>query len=326
MTQNRTSPAIRPAGQKAKPDLLTAEKLAGPKSAQIDLIDRPVFSLFTETTVTGEFQPHVHTKAQLMYVIDGVLTVEADGGIWTVPPKCAFWIPGGIVHKGRVVGHINIGNLYLDPSLTTDMHQKCGILFVQPFLRELIMRFDNTLPTNATREANLIAVLRDELIAAPLEPIHLPMPTDRRLRRLTETMLAQPDLRFTISEWGARVGASNRTLTRLFQRETGMSFTRWRQQLHIGIALQRLAAGDSVTTIAGDLGYESLSAFISMFRRMLGSSPTHYFADRQELTQPDETNKNTGDTATPTGEDTPPSDAEISADIVILKRSPHIKS
>ncbi|MFP3802688.1 helix-turn-helix domain-containing protein, partial [Paraburkholderia sp. SIMBA_027] len=88
--------------------------------------------------------------------------------------------------------------------------------------------------------------LLDELQGAPLEPLHLPMPTDRRLRRLAETLVDDPAVRFTIEEWGARVGASNRTLTRLFLKETGMSFVRWRQQLHIGLALQRLASGQSV--------------------------------------------------------------------------------
>jgi AraC-like DNA-binding protein len=124
--------------------------------------------------------------------------------------------------------------------------------------------------------------LLDELQAAPLEPLRLPMPTDRRLRRLSETLMDDPALRFTIEEWGARVGASNRTLTRLFQRETGMSFGRWRQQLHIGLALQRLASGQSVTNIAFDLGYENTSAFIAMFRRMLGTTPARYFSDVAE--------------------------------------------
>ena len=123
----------------------------------------------------------------------------------------------------------------------------------------------------------MAAVLFDELKAAPLEPIHLPMPRDRRLRRLAEAMIEKPDSRFTIDEWGARIGASQRTVSRLFQSETGMSFTRWRQQLHVGLALQRLAAGDLVTNIAGDLGYESVSAFIAMFRRMLGTTPARYF-------------------------------------------------
>ncbi|MBN8944976.1 MAG: helix-turn-helix transcriptional regulator [Rhizobiales bacterium] len=241
---------------------------------------RPVFSLITEMTFVGETAPHHHAKAQLMYVVSGVLTVRAAGGIWTVPPRCALWIPGGVSHAGRMAGHIKIGSLYIDPALAAPLGRDCGILFVQPLLRELILRFDTEAPPMAmdpAREARLLAVLLDELVAAPLEPIHLPMPDDRRLRRLTEAMIENPGLRCTIDEWGARVGASNRTLSRLFQRETGMSFLRWRQQLHVGLALQRLAQGEQVTTIAGDLGYESVSAFITMFRRMLGTTPARYF-------------------------------------------------
>ncbi|WP_375786967.1 helix-turn-helix transcriptional regulator [Bradyrhizobium sp. Pha-3] len=246
---------------------------------RIDDIPQAVFSLITETTFVGETAPHHHAKAQLMYVIGGVLTVEAEGGIWTVPPHCALWIPSGISHAGRMAGHIKIGSLYIDPNLTEKLDPRCGILFVQPFLHELIRRFDTESPlmnVDRDRRARLIAVLLDELIAAPLQPIYLPMPTDRRLRRLTESMIENPAQRFTIDEWGTRVGASNRTLSRLFQRETGLSFLRWRQQLHVGLALQRLAQGHLVTTIAGDLGYESVSAFIAMFRRMLGTTPARY--------------------------------------------------
>ncbi|WP_319025385.1 AraC family transcriptional regulator [Rhizobium terrae] len=248
----------------------------------VDDVPRPVFSLAAEAAFVGETEPHRHNKAQLMYVISGVLTVRAARGVWTVPPHCALWIPSGASHAGRVVGHIKIVSLYIDPTLVTPFDQDCGILFVQPFLRELILRFDIGSPPvtmDCDREARLIAVLLDELAAAPLEPIHLPMPNDRRLRRLTEAMIENPGVRFTIDEWGARVGASNRTLSRLFQRETGMSFVRWRQQLHVGLALQRLAQGDLVTNIAGDLGYESVSAFISMFRRMLGTTPARYFGE-----------------------------------------------
>jgi AraC-like DNA-binding protein len=111
------------------------------------------------------------------------------------------------------------------------------------------------------------------------------MPNDIRLRRLTEAMVENPALRFTIDEWGARVGASNRTLSRLFQQETGLSFGRWRQQLHVGLALQRLAKGDQVTTVAGDLGYESVSAFIAMFRKMLGTTPSRYFDEAFQHTE-----------------------------------------
>lgn len=249
---------------------------------ELDGTSRPVFGLITEATFVGETAPHRHRKAQLMYVISGVLTVQAAGGIWTVPPHCALWIPSGVPHAGRMAGHIKIASLYMEPALTAPIDRDCGILFVQPFLRELILRFDSDTSLadmDREREARLISVLLDELMAAPLEPIHLPMPNDRRLRRLTDSMIENPGLRFTIDEWGARVGASNRTLSRLFQRETGMSFIRWRQQLHIGLALQRLAHGELVTNIASDLGYESVSAFISLFRRMLGTTPARYFGE-----------------------------------------------
>lgn len=251
-----------------------------PGSNTVDELPQAVFSLITEMTFVGETAPHHHNKAQLMYVMSGVLTVEASGGIWTVPPHCALWIPSGVSHAGRVAGHIKIGSLYIDPALTEGLGDHCGILFIQPFLRHLILRFDTDAPAvhmDRERRARLVAVLFDELIAAPVEPIHLPMPTDRRLRRLTESMVENPAQRFTIEEWGARVGASSRTLSRLFQRETSLSFLRWRQQLHVGLALQRLAQGELVTTIAGDLGYENVSAFIAMFRRMLGTTPARYF-------------------------------------------------
>lgn len=250
-----------------------------------DQVPRSVVGLTIELASIRETEPHRHRKAQLLYVISGVITIETietSGGIWTVPPHCAIWIPSGVAHFARSTGQVTVGSLYVDPALAGSLRDGCGILFVQPLLRELLLRFisgPSLYPEGDTREARLVSVLLDELQAAPLEPLHLPMPGDRRLRRLVETLIEDPAVRFTIEEWGARVGASNRTLTRLFQRETGMSFVRWRQQLHIGLALQRLASGQSVRNIAFDLGYESPSAFIAMFRRTLGTTPARYFTE-----------------------------------------------
>lgn len=253
-----------------------------PELEDPDLVPRAVIGTMVELASIDELDAHRHRKAQLLYVLSGALTVETSNGVWTVPPHCAIWIPSDTPHTARSVSRVTVGNLYIEPSLAGPLSDDCGILFVQPLLRELLLRFiagPLLYPEGDTRETRLVAVLLDELRAAPLEPLHLPMPKDRRLRRLVDTLIDDPSLRFTIEEWGARVGASNRTLTRLFQRETGMSFIRWRQQLHIGLTLQRLASGQSVTTIALDLGYESTSAFIAMFRRMLGTTPARYFAE-----------------------------------------------
>ncbi len=255
-------------------------EIAPLKLPSVDEVARPLFGLVTEAELAGETELHQHDKAQLLYVVNGAVAIVAAGGVWTVPPNCALWIPGGTPHYGRGAGRIQAGSLYVEPALAPGLGDRCAILFIRPLLRELIAAFvaeERPLDRDAAREARLAAVLLDELAAAPIEPLHLPMPTDRRLRRLADALLVEPSTRFTVAEWGARIGASDRTLSRLFQRDTGMSLVRWRQQLHVGLALRRLAAGDLVSTIAADLGYESVSAFIAMFRRLLGTTPARYF-------------------------------------------------
>ncbi len=247
-----------------------------------DKIPRAVVGLSIELAIIEGTEGHRHQKAQLLYVISGVITIETSTGIWTVPPQCAIWIPAGVTHRARAAGQVSIGSLYIDPDLAGSFRKECGIVFIQPLLRELILRFvrePQYYPEGETRETRLVLVLLDELQSAPVESLHLPMPRDRRLYLMAQTLHDDPSLRFTLEEWGARVGASNRTISRLFQLETGMSFGCWKRQLHIGLGLQRLAMGESVNNIAIVLGYESTSAFIAMFRRILGTTPTRYFSE-----------------------------------------------
>ena len=69
---------------------------------------------------------------------------------------------------------------------------------------------------------------------------------------------------------------SRRAFTRLFRPETGTSFVAWRQQACLLAALPRLIAGEPVTLVALDLGYDNPAAFTAMFKRSLGLSPRHY--------------------------------------------------
>ena len=128
--------------------------------------------------------------------------------------------------------------------------------------------------------ARLTGVLLDELAAAQVEDLHLPMPADPRLRRIADEMLEAPAGRGTLQSWAKRAGMSERTLERLIGRETGMSFGRWRQQLGVVLAVKWLAGGASIQAVAADLGYESVPSFVTMFRKALGTSPGRYMAER----------------------------------------------
>lgn len=71
---------------------------------------------------------------------------------------------------------------------------------------------------------------------------------------------------------------SRRAFTRLFRREAGLSFAAWRQQACLVAALPRLLVGESVTSVAIDLGYGSPSTFTTMFKRILGAAPRRYLS------------------------------------------------
>jgi len=225
---------------------------------------------------------HRHRKGELLLAMQGALTCEVDGGLWIVPPRSAIWVPGGVLHKFEAAGTLECYIAFIDPSVASDLPPTCCALTATPLLRELLIR-SASLPAmyeDGGIESHLVTLLLDEIAIAPPGNLHLPMPTDARLRAMVEMITAHPADRSTIRTWARRVGMSERTLARAFNSQAGMSFGRWQRQLHLMLAVQWLAAGASVQQVADDLGYESASSFVSMFRRKLGSPPARYMSER----------------------------------------------
>ena len=153
------------------------------------------------------------------------------------------------------------------------------VLAVSPLLRELILRAC-ALPLSydeAGPAGRLMTLILDEIAALPTVALDLPLPRDARLGRICRALSAEPGATHTLSDWGREAGASPRTLARLFVKETGLTFAAWRQQARLLAATAMLGAGEPITRIALDLGYESPSAFTAMFKRALGAPPSHYF-------------------------------------------------
>lgn len=122
----------------------------------------------------------------------------------------------------------------------------------------------------------LIQVLLTELSRMPVTGVRLPVSSDARLQSVAESIIGASTVRKGLSDWARYIGMSRRSLARLVVKETGLSFGRWRQQLLLVIAIQKLSDGVSVQQTAWDLGYESVTAFITMFKKALGTSPGKY--------------------------------------------------
>lgn len=240
------------------------------------------YGFASETFGDFELKPHHHKKSQILLVQRGALSCEVEGGLWVVPPRSALWIPGGMQHAIKMTGALEGYGAFIAPDVDPRLPTTCCAVSVTPLMREILFRAA-ALPLlykEGGPNSRILAVLLDELAAATVEDLHLPMPTDPRLRRIVGLMMASPENRGSLDAWAHKAGMSTRTLGRIISRETGMSFGRWRQQLAVVLAVKWLAGGASIQQVTSDLGYESVPSFVTMFRKALGVSPGRYMAER----------------------------------------------
>jgi len=222
---------------------------------------------------------HFHDRDQIVYASRGVMTVRTSAGTWVVPTQRAVWIPAAVPHTITMSGSVAMRTLYLRPRLAKVLPRSCCVINVSGLLKELILEACNfaTLTKSIQSQRHLINVIVDQLKAIQMVPLQLPNLSDRRALRVAEALVADPSNRQPLAQICKRAGAGKRTIERLFQEEVGMTFGRWRQQLRLMQAMRLLAEGAKVTYAALEAGYSTPSAFISMFRKALGTTPTLYF-------------------------------------------------
>lgn len=223
---------------------------------------------------------HRHDHCQFVFVDSGTVIVMTGGAFWLVPANHGLWIPAMTDHAFHMTTAVKMNTIYVLKSIALDeRYQRCCVIQVSVLLRELISRvlaFEAPYHPESP-EGRLVAVLLDEIGAAPAARLTAPFPHDPRLQKLARTIARDPGNSTQLDEWASHLGASKRTIARLFQKDTGMSFIQWRQQIRLFGALQQLAEGKAVTEVAMTFGYNSTSAFISLFKKNLGTTPSRYF-------------------------------------------------
>ncbi len=244
-----------------------------------DFLERPIILRAIDMEAGVRVAPHRHRWGQLAYSSKGIIIVSTEDGRWMVPPERAVWIPPNVAHAVNTTAKAKFRSIHISVVHSRKLPSECQVLVVSPLLRELIFRAESISRDYApnSSESRLMSVILDQIREADAAPLYLPMPADTRLIRITDILLEDPANNQTLKELSASSGASERTLARLFKKETGLTFGKWRQQRRLLAALELLARGNAVTTVALDLGYESVSAFIAMFRQALGTTPTRYF-------------------------------------------------
>lgn len=240
----------------------------------VDTVERPVLAIGTDYPPGTLLDTHTHRRAQVLYGMSGVMEVETDDGAWAIPPYSGVWIPAGKSHRVRMQG-VSTRSLYIEPTSAPRPTEHCEALVVTPLLHQLLLASVG-IPAcydEDGRDGALVQLLLHEVRLAQTMPLFAPIPRDQELAKLCKAFLKSPSIRSTAQTWAQQLHKSLRSFTRFFSQQTGMSFGAWRQQACLLSALPKLSAGHSVTQVALELGYESPSAFSTMFRKRIGRTP-----------------------------------------------------
>jgi len=231
---------------------------------------------YAEGTVIA---PHRHDRHQLVYSAAGLMVVRSEMGRWVVPSTRAIWMPAGTVHAVDCIGRVHMRSLYIDPPFAPQLSSEAFAVRVSPLLRELLdtaTRLQGPFIEDS-RDGRVLRLLLDELQRMDVLPLHLPDPVDARLQRICSHLQRHPEDSSTLQDWGRALAVDAKTLQRRFSAELGMTFGQWRQQARLLAAMQQLARGEKVINVALAMGYDSPSAFTSMFKRQLGQTPAAFF-------------------------------------------------
>jgi AraC-like DNA-binding protein len=223
---------------------------------------------------------HSHRRGHLVYAARGVLSVHTERGTSIVPANRVAWIPAGFVHHHRAHGNTDMRIVFLPASPARLVPGHPAVFLASDLVREILLTLtgprDYDLAAGSDdggAGARLRRVLVDELHEAPEQPLQLPEPHDDRLQAIAQLLYENPADNAPLAELGKAIGASARTLSRLFHNELGMTFYEWRTQLRIYHALVLLADGHDTTHVAHACGWANPSSFITAFTDIIGTTP-----------------------------------------------------
>ncbi|CAB3699028.1 HTH-type transcriptional regulator NimR [Paraburkholderia sediminicola] len=219
-----------------------------------------------------------YSRARLIHVSAGVLTVRTETVRWVVPPGHALWLMANVQHYLSAAEPVQFHSLYADADAAPLPAQGVA-LALDPLVEALLgaavdLPHDKPLDEPAER---LLQVLLDRLSGLPSAPLALHWPQDPRIQRMADALSANPAEPAVLDDLARAAGVTARTAARLFVKETGQTFGQWRQQLRLLVALEHLGAGESVTQVALEVGYNDVSSFIAVFRDAFGDTPARYF-------------------------------------------------
>ena len=225
-----------------------------------------------------EFHYHHHDFGQLLYVVSGVMDLDAGEQRFLAPPEFSVWIPAKVGHASYNKKSLSFKVLDIAPSWGEGLLDKPCLIQLSPIFSTIFADFFHReiyIPQTAA-DLRLAQVLIDQLKISPIHHTYLPSSKDKLLAPILAALEQNPADNTSLAQWAKKRYTSERTLSRRCQHELGMSFSEWRQRLRFLHAISLLEQGKNVNEVAFDVGYSSSSSFIAMFQQFAGTTPERF--------------------------------------------------
>lgn len=233
-------------------------------------IERDIVAVGNDYASGYILKEHSHARVQVLYGATGIMHVTTASGSWTVPPQHAVLIPSRMPHSVQFIG-VSTRSLYIKPEVAGTLFPAtgCRVFIVSPLLRQLLIEAVSLDPLyDSVRDSSLVTLLLLELAKIPTRQFDIPLPQEAALRQRCLNFLRKPVIQARAEQWARDLCMSDSTFRRHFIKQTGISFLAWRQRACVVVALSKLVEGAPVNEVALSMGYDSSSAFSTMFRRI----------------------------------------------------------
>lgn len=229
---------------------------------------------------------HSHDKHQMCYVEGGVAFLNTPDKSYFLPARHFLWIPAGIPHNiiSRTSAKM-VYNFYFPASLFPEDHhvrEREGIYPVTNLLMEMIYYTESwrgEIGADKTSAYEFLVAMKNVILDvtdAPL-PIALPTTKNEDLRDILKYIHHNIHQPLSLEQVASQFGYSSRTLSRLFQKNIDTSFLQYVKLTRIIRSMEELLQTNlSITEIAYNAGYNSLSAFSYTFQQIVHKSPAEF--------------------------------------------------
>lgn len=242
-----------------------------------------VIEQYYETGMTEP--PHSHVCHQLIIVKHGFIRVATPKGFFAITQHRGIWLTQNTEHSLSILKNTQVLSAFVEPLARADLPNRSQVVVISELLQALLSNasgIDSHYADN-TREAWIVELILDELRRlTPLADFEVPQPTLSEYSLIYKKISQRLSHQWALADIAQMLGISERTVSRQFTAQTGLSFVEWLRRLRLQHSLELLLQGQSVVDVALAVGYDSPSAFSTAFKQRIGVSPTQYVVQYQQ--------------------------------------------